>query len=137
MKSLLNIPGAKWLWSMKNEILIGIVLLVAFANFGGCAREVDPTAASLDIGVLSFISLAVVGLVAFIILFWVLWRFGFPKEIDDWFDRKLPEDNEDEIPKKSFISDFLSASPAVRLACFFGSLWAVVLGGGMILAALL
>jgi hypothetical protein len=126
MKSLLNIPGAKWLWSMKNEILIGIVLLVAFANFGGCAREVDPTAASLDFGVVSFIALAVVGIVAFVILFWVLWRFCFPSAIDNWFDQK-----------EGFLHDFFNTSPAVRLSLFFGSLWAVIMGGGMILAALL
>jgi hypothetical protein len=130
LEKLKAIPGASWALSMKNEILIGIIVLIGFAHLSGWLRKIDPTSAGLDLGVLTIPAIGVVGVVAGVFLFWVLWRFCFPKDIDEWFDRPFDDDNQ------GFLADFFSASPAVRLACFFGSLWAVLISVGLITMAL-
>ena len=111
---------ASWLWSLRNEITLGIIALIGFLNLAGWLRAFDPTAAGLDIGTLTIPAIGIVAVLCGVLLFWVLWRFCFPGKIDEWFDR--PE---------GFLTDFFAATPAVRLACFFGSLWAVLLAVGL------
>jgi hypothetical protein len=118
-------PGIRWAWSMRNELLIGVIVLIAFINLGGWLRKIDGTAAPLDIGILTAPAVGIVGIVAAVWLFWTLWKFCFPDEIDRWFDAK-----------DGFLRDFNNASPATRLFVFFGTLWTVILGVGMITMAL-
>jgi hypothetical protein len=125
-----EIPGLAWVWSLRGEIALVAIALVGFAHVAGWIRSVDDTAAPLDLGILSAPAVGAVGVVIAIFLFWTLWRVCFPKEIDRWFDRAPDEEG------KSFLGDFLGTSPAVRLVCFFGTLWAVLLTVGLVTLAL-
>ena len=120
MKSLL-----RWIASLKNETLIIILAVIGFALLPIGLRLFDPTAATFDVGLLTAPALGIVGVIGSVLLFWVLWRFCFPEEIDRWFDEKT-----------GFLADFLNAPPAVRLACFFGTIWTVILGVAAITMAL-
>jgi len=113
----------KWLWSVRSEVVLVVIALIGFAYMAGPLRLFDPTAAPLDIGILSAPAVGVVGVIFGVFLFWTLWRVCFPKEIDEWFD-------------EHFSDDFFATSPAVRLALFFGTLWAVLLSIGLITMAL-
>lgn len=130
MKHLLKIPGVKWLWSVKNEIALLVVVLIGFAHIAGWIRSFDSTAAPLDIGILTAPAVGVIGVVIAVCLFWVLWRVCFPKEMDNWFDYSI------DCSKKSFLDDFFRTTPAVRLGLFFGTLWVVLLSVGLITMSL-
>lgn len=119
----------KWLWSVRSEAVLLIIACICFAHLAGWIRFFDSTAAPLDIGILSAPAVGVVGVIFGVFLFWTLWRVCFPKEIDDWFDEKQDH-------KVDFIFDWFNTSPAVRLALFFGTLWAVLLSVGLITMAL-
>jgi hypothetical protein len=123
MKTLLSFY--RWVKSLKNETTIIILAVLAFALMPIALRWFDPTAATFDVGLLTAPALGIVGVIGSVILFWVLWRFCFNDKIDAWFDSQ-----------DGFLADFFAAPPAVRLACFFGTLWVVVLGVAAITMAL-
>jgi len=119
----------KWIWSLRSEIVLVTIAIIGFAHVAGWLRFFDDTAAPLDIGILSAPAVGVVGVVFGVFLFWTLWRVCFPSQIDEWFDGGKDH-------KVDFLFDWFNASPAVRLACFFGSLWVVLLSIGLITMAL-
>lgn len=120
----------KWLWSVRSEAVLVIIALIGFAHMAGWLRFFDSTAAPLDIGILSAPAVGVVGVIFGVFLFWTLWRVCFPREIDEWFDRAFDDD------EQGFLADFLTAPKWVRLLCFFGTLWTVLLSIGLITMAL-
>lgn len=126
MNNLYKSSGLKWLWSVKNELMLVTLALVAFYHLAGILRKFDPAAAPLDLGVLSAPAVGIVCVIASILLFWLILRVVVPF-IDDWFD------GDDAL--FSFERDFRVASPAVRLCLFFALLISIILAVALVAIA--
>ena len=120
LQKLLEVTWIKWLWTMKSEAVLLLLALSLFFNLAHWLRGADSTAASLDLGVISFVALGLITVVAGLILFWVIVRVIAPI-VDSWFDGDDPD------IKDTFETDWISVSPAVRICVFFGTLCAVLI----------
>lgn len=123
LKKLLEITWLKFVWTIKSELLLLILVISLFFNLTSWLRAIDATAAPLDPGILMAPAVGLVSVVAAILFFWVLVKAIFTV-IDRWFDGEKPADPNDTYI--SFNRDWNRAGPAVRLACFF-TLFATVI----------
>ncbi len=134
-RSFLDASWLKWLWSVKSLLVILVIGLIGFVALPSLLHSVDSTAAPLDLGVLSFVAVAVVGVLAVMFVFWVIIKSEFPF-IDQWVDGDLEKDESLPVEKRvSIAKDWLSISPAVRVCVFFGLMAFMILSGALLVVA--
>lgn len=109
-----------FLWSIKNELLITLVLGVVFGQAVPLIRRIDPTAAPLDFGIIHFVLLAPLVLASAVAFFWIVINLVLTF-VDKWFDGK-------HSMGISISRDFESAPPAARLFFFLGLFAVLVIG---------
>ena len=135
LKSLLDVAWLKWLWSVKSLLVIIALVLAGFVALPRLLHAADSTAAPLDLGVLSFIGVAVVAVPVVVLAFWALVKSEFPV-IDKWVDGDL--ENDEALPSEERVSlrrDWLRMSPAERVHGFFGLMAFVILAGALVVVA--
>jgi|GEM_PF-4819369 len=127
MSTLTEKLRLNFLWSIKNELLVTLLLGALFGWAVPLIRQVDPTAAPLDLGILHFVVLAPLVVSSGILFFWFVVNLVLTF-VDRWFDGK----HEMQV---SIASDFHKASPAARLFFFLGVFAVVVLSYTLALLA--
>jgi len=133
LKSLLEASWLKWLWTMKVEAVLFVLGIFLFFSALPWLRAVDPTAAGLDGGVLSFPAVGVLAVIVGIILFFIIVRAVLPY-LDKWFDGDLKNEYSPEF-RISMEEDWRKAGAGMRLAIFFGLLGLFILSVAIVTAA--
>jgi hypothetical protein len=112
----------KFLWSIRTELAVAVLIGALFLGLPALLRWFDPTAGALGVAYLHFLVPGALAVSVALLLFWVLVNVGL-RPMDRWFDgdREGESDNaKDRAAGKSFWKDFFEASPAVRLGVFLG-----------------
>jgi|TARA_R110002167_G_scaffold294935_5_gene499562 hypothetical protein len=127
---LSKVPGLYWLTSMSDmAILLGMVVAL-FVLLVPIIRFFAPTAGVFDVGLLMSPAIGMVACVASMIMIFVVWRFGYGKPFDRWFDGNTKKKDKDtgkiiDPPLPTLLSDFNSTTPTGRLFFFLGNVIAV------------
>lgn len=134
-RSFLEISWIKWFWSVKSLLALIVIMLVGFVAMPRLLHAVDSTAAPLDLGVLSFVGLAVVAVLVVLLVFWAIIKSEFPV-VDKWVDGDLEKD--ETLPTELRVSlnkDWLHSRPEFRIGAFFFLMAVMILAGAMLVMA--
>lgn len=134
LKGILESTWLTWLWSMRMELFVIVVAVLAFFRLPAWLQKGDDTAAALDAGVLSMPAVGIVAVVAAVILFFLLVRLCLPIIVDRWFDGALKNEFADSH-RISFERDWREAPGWVRLLIFSGLLVAVIIAVAIVTMA--
>ncbi len=116
LQKFLEVTWLKFLWSIKNELLLVVLTVSIFFNLITWLRVIDPNAAPIDPGIFTAPALGLVATTVGYVFGWILIKASMGI-IDRWFDGE--ESKEPGKPFISFEKDWRHAGPVVRLPCFF------------------